>query len=632
MEEMREEQEEEEEKEEEEEENPTLVKMSQIVMLCHSNHRQELSVGQLLKWMDSTACLSASIDDIYFDHTISVGQVVNIKAKVNRAFNTSMETGGGESVMHTPPSSPNALTLEPRGQVEHSLAAERRRMRMVHDDIIKDLLSDRSFQQGEHVGDRLRLKSIVNNAFKTSMEVGVHAEAYRGGGPNRHINSAFMIFEVLDDLGNPRTLPRIRPEPLEGSRRFQEAIARKKVRLDRKYIISCKQSEVPLSVPWNPSNQVYLSYNNVSALKTLAARSSWRLTSEKDQVCLYTLEQQCSLSFRVEAELEVSALRAFMLLGELRDRASWDSHYMECDLIRSVDNDDFLYRVVTPSVGHAPGSPTTQEAGVLQDFILLASKRRPCGPGDPYVVALRSVSLPTHPPSPTHHRGEVLCAGFTILATKENSSLISYYNQTSPEVLPYISTDIAGLSSSFYRNFCSCRRYLTQNCLGPEGPPGAEGGGEEVLMVQELHPGAPPRSSTQEDHPGAPSKSSTQEDHPGAPPRRTTQEDHPGAPPRRTTQEDHPGAPPRRTTQELHPGGPPRRTTQELHPGGPPRGTTQELHPGGPPRSSTQEDHPGGPPRSSTQEDHPGAPPRRTTQELHPGGPPRRTTQELHPG
>ncbi|KAG7236649.1 hypothetical protein INR49_000626 [Caranx melampygus] len=58
-----------------------------------------------------------------------------------------------------------------------------------------------------------------------------------------------------------------------------------------------------------------------------------------------------------------------------------------------------------------------------------------------------------------------MCAGFTILETENNMSLISYYNQASPEVLPYISTDIAGLSSSFYNTFCSCSQYLTQNRL-----------------------------------------------------------------------------------------------------------------------------------------------------------------------
>ncbi|KAK9539518.1 hypothetical protein VZT92_004619 [Zoarces viviparus] len=422
-------------------------------------------------------------------------------------------------------------------QVEYSVAAERRRVRMLHDDIIKDLLSHGSVLQADswavgsavaaektkvesvelvlpphanhqvntfggqimawmvnvatiaasrlsqahptlrtidmftfrgpsQVGDRLLLRAIVNNAFKNSMEVGVRAEADQEEGPNRHINSAFMTFEVLDAHRKPCTLPRIRPEPLEGGRRFQEAIARKKIRLDRKYIISRKQSEVPLSVPWDPRNQVYLSYNNVSALKMLAARNNWRLSSEKDKVRLYTMEQKSTLSFRVESEVDVPAHRAFCLLAELSNRPSWDINYQKCELIHQVDDDDFLYRVVTPSVSHgAVGSQTSahQGEGILQDFILLASKRKPCGSGDPYVIALRSVSLPTYPPTEGYNRGEVLCAGFTILETRNNMSLISYYNQASPEVLPYISTDIAGLSSSFYHNFCSCSQYLTRN-------------------------------------------------------------------------------------------------------------------------------------------------------------------------
>lgn len=69
--------------------NPTELKMSQIVLPCHANHCGELSVGQLLKWMDSTACLSAerhagcscitaSVDDIHFEHTI--GYRINLNA------------------------------------------------------------------------------------------------------------------------------------------------------------------------------------------------------------------------------------------------------------------------------------------------------------------------------------------------------------------------------------------------------------------------------------------------------------------------------------------------------------------------------------------------------------------------
>ena len=56
----------------------------------------------------------------------------------------------------------------------------------------------------------------------------------------------------------------------------------------------------------------------------------------------------------------------------------------KCELIHQVDDDDFLYRVVTPSVRHgAGGAPTSasQREGILQDFILLASKRKPCSNG-----------------------------------------------------------------------------------------------------------------------------------------------------------------------------------------------------------------------------------------------------------
>uniref|UniRef100_A0A674EDN7 Acyl-CoA thioesterase 11a n=1 Tax=Salmo trutta TaxID=8032 RepID=A0A674EDN7_SALTR len=488
--------------------NLTEVKKSQIVMPCHANHRQELSVGQLLKWMDSTACLSAerhagcpcvtaSVDDIHFEHTIGVGQVVNIKAKVNRAFNTSMEVGivvNCEDLFsdsHWRVACAHLFVCVREEQVEHSLAAERRRMRLVHADIMKDLLTNRvqeaekavpaertqvesvelvlpphanhqvntfggqimawmenvatiaasrlcnahptlrsidmfHFRGPSQVGDRLVLKAIVNNAFKNSMEVGVCAEAYQGEEPLRHINSAFMIFEVCDRDGKPCTLPKIQPEPLEGRRRYQEAIARKKIRLDRKYIISCKQTEVPLSVPWDLSNQVYLSYNNVSALKMLAARNNWVLNSEKNKVSLYTLEQKQVLSFKIEFEADVPAERAFMVLSDLSKRVEWDPNYERCELIHRVDDDDFLYRVVTPSIcqGGVSSSPSVNQGGMVQDFILLASRRPPCDSGDPYVIALRSVTLPTHPPTEGYNRGEVLCAGFSIMEVSNTVSKV----------------------------------------------------------------------------------------------------------------------------------------------------------------------------------------------------------------
>ncbi|XP_057356213.1 acyl-coenzyme A thioesterase 11 isoform X2 [Manis pentadactyla] len=414
--------------------NPTEVQMSQLVLPCHTNHRGELSVGQLLKWIDTTACLSAerhagcpcvtaSMDDIYFEHTISVGQVVNIKAKVNRAFNSSMEVGiqvASEDlcsekrwnvckalatfVAHREVSKVKLKQTTPRTEeekTEHSVAAERRRMRLVYADTIKDLLANCAIQddlesrdcscmvpaektrvesvelvlpphanhQGNtfggqimawmenvatiaasrlcrahptlkaiemfhfrgpsQVGDRLVLKAIVNNAFKHSMEVGVCVEAYRQEAETRrrHINSAFMTFVVLDADNQPQLLPWIQPQPGDGERRYREASARKKIRLDRKYIVSCKQAEMPLSVPWDPSNQVCLSYNNVSSLKMLVAKDNWVLSSEINQVRLYTLEEDKFLSFHMEMLVHVDTTQAFLLLSDLLRRPEWDKHY-----------------------------------------------------------------------------------------------------------------------------------------------------------------------------------------------------------------------------------------------------------------------------------------------------------------
>ncbi|XP_029474711.1 acyl-coenzyme A thioesterase 11 isoform X2 [Rhinatrema bivittatum] len=544
--------------------NPTEVKMSQMVLPCHANYRGELGVGQLLKWIDTAACLAAerhagcpcvtaSMDDMYFEHTISVGQVVNIKAKVNRAFISSMEVGiqvsyedlcsgkqwnvsNAYATFVAQSQGSGKVKLKPLNpqteeeQTEYSIAAERRRMRLVHTDIIKALLTksairdERESDEGSdgevpaertrvesvelvlpphanhqgntfggqimawmenvatiaasrlchahptlktiemfhfrgpsQVGDRLLLKAIVNNSFKDSMEVGVCVEAYGQEGEvgRRHINSAFMTFVVLNEQNRPCILPRVKPEAGDGERRHREANARKKIRLDRKYVISCKQSEVPLSVPWDPSNQVYLSYNNVSALKMLVAKTSWVLAAEIDKVRLYTLEEDRFLSFRIEMTVAIDVKQAFLLLSDLCRRHEWDHHYRKCERLQQVDEDDVIYHVITMT--------HSEEENKLQDFVILASRRKPCDSGDPYVVAFRSVTLPTYPENPEYARGETLCAGFCIWQQDDQQTRVSYYNQFTSGFVSHLTTNIAGFSSDFYTTFQACEKFLEEN-------------------------------------------------------------------------------------------------------------------------------------------------------------------------
>ncbi|XP_041064057.1 acyl-coenzyme A thioesterase 11 isoform X2 [Carcharodon carcharias] len=540
--------------------NLTEVKMSQLVLPCHADHRGDLSVGQLLKWMDTTACLSAerhancpcvtvSVDDIDFEHTLSIGQVVNIKAKVNRAFNTSVEVGiaitcedplsgmqwnvcnafatfvaKGSGLGKLKPVIPRTS----EEQMEYSIAAERRRMRLHHLETIKDLVSSSTIQDEPNfeesqravpagktrvesielvlpphanhqsntfggqimawmesvatisasrfckghpvlktidmfhfrgpsqVGDRISLKAIVNNAFKTSFEVGVCAEAYHQEvwDQKTHINSAFLTFVMLDKDGELSTLPRIKPEAGDGERRYREASARKKIRLDRKYIISRKQTEVPLSVPWDPSNQVYLSYNNISALKMLAAKQSWVLNCTQNKAKLFTLEEGQFLSVKVEMSVSVNIKKVFMLLSDMSRRHEWDTHYQKFKLIQKVDEDDVIYHVISPSVSKGSN---------FQDFVLLASRRVPCTDGDPYLIALRSVSLPAAPPTKDLVRSEVMCAGFTLWEEDNTHTRITYYIQATPGVLPYITRDITGLSANLYKIIEACNKFLEQN-------------------------------------------------------------------------------------------------------------------------------------------------------------------------
>ncbi|KAL4838145.1 hypothetical protein H8958_022259, partial [Nasalis larvatus] len=124
------------------------------------------------------------------------------------------------------------------------------------------------------------------------------------------------------------------------------------------------------------------------------------------------------------------------------------------ELVQQVDEDDAIYHVTSPALG-GHTKP--------QDFVILASRRKPCDNGDPYVIALRSVTLPTHQETPEYRRGETLCSGFCFWREGDQLTKVSYYNQATPGVLNYVTTNVAGLSSEFYTTFKACEQFLLDN-------------------------------------------------------------------------------------------------------------------------------------------------------------------------
>ena len=84
------------------------------------------------------------------------------------------------------------------------------------------------FIQPVFVGDLLTLKSSVNRAFSTSMEVGVKVWAENTKlGKYRHVASAYLVFVAIDGEGNRVKVPELVPESASEIRRYEGALRRR---------------------------------------------------------------------------------------------------------------------------------------------------------------------------------------------------------------------------------------------------------------------------------------------------------------------------------------------------------------------------------------------------------------------
>lgn len=76
--------------------------MTELVLPNDTNNLNNLFGGQLLSWMDRCAAISAhrhchrqvvtaSVNNVSFNHAIPQGSIVTLEGRVSRAFNSSME-------------------------------------------------------------------------------------------------------------------------------------------------------------------------------------------------------------------------------------------------------------------------------------------------------------------------------------------------------------------------------------------------------------------------------------------------------------------------------------------------------------------------------------------------------------
>jgi acyl-CoA hydrolase len=132
------------------------------------------------------------------------------------------------------PNDANGLGAVLGGKVMHlvDLAAAMAAMRHCRMPVVTASVDSLHFLHPVHVGELIVLRSSVNRAFHTSMEVGVYVTTENlMTGERLHTCSAYLTFVALDRNGKATLVPPVIPETEEEKRRHREAGERREYRL-----------------------------------------------------------------------------------------------------------------------------------------------------------------------------------------------------------------------------------------------------------------------------------------------------------------------------------------------------------------------------------------------------------------
>jgi len=102
------------------------------------------------------------------------------------------------------------------------------------------------FKAPAREGDTLIFSAAINNAWHSSMEIGIKVEAENSYvGDRRHIVSAYFTFVALDDDNKPVEVPSVTALTSIEQRRAKEADIRRKLRLDTRSAIQANRKLTP---------------------------------------------------------------------------------------------------------------------------------------------------------------------------------------------------------------------------------------------------------------------------------------------------------------------------------------------------------------------------------------------------
>jgi acyl-CoA hydrolase len=120
------------------------------------------------------------------------------------------------------------------GKVMHlvDLAAAMAAMRHARLPVVTAAVDSLHFLHPVRIGQLIVLRSSVNRAFRTSMEIGVKVETETlMTGVKLHTCSAYLTFVAVDENGKALPVPPVIPETEEEHRRYRQAAERREYRL-----------------------------------------------------------------------------------------------------------------------------------------------------------------------------------------------------------------------------------------------------------------------------------------------------------------------------------------------------------------------------------------------------------------
>lgn len=112
-------------------------------------------------------------------------------------------------------------------------------MRHARRRVVTASMDDMSFLAPVYIGDLVTVRAMVNDAHRTSMEVGVRVDVENiATGERRHVASAHLVFVALDAEGRPAPIAPVIAETADERRRQAQARVRREQRLLRKQALA----------------------------------------------------------------------------------------------------------------------------------------------------------------------------------------------------------------------------------------------------------------------------------------------------------------------------------------------------------------------------------------------------------